>query len=107
MGESVDVSALRAGPATGFRIRALGMRHFIYEAALDASSRFAAYDFLLLYGLHKILSIRKASYHSRVRSLTLYRTGLKSAGTNGTKQRLSAWMSHKCLCHLQQRRGAS
>jgi hypothetical protein len=92
MGESVDVSAVRAGPATGFRIRALGMRHFIYEAALDTSSRFAAYDFLLLYGLHKFLSIRKASYHSRVRSLTLYRTGLKLAAPGKPHKRAAEFM---------------
>ena len=60
MGESVEVSAPRAGPAPGFRIRALGMGHFIYDPALHASSRFAAHEFHFRYGLHKILSIRKA-----------------------------------------------
>src|SRR5580765_505189 len=34
------------------------MRHFIYDAALHAASRFAAHEFLFLYGLHKILSIQ-------------------------------------------------
>ena len=57
MGESVDVSALRAGPATGFRIRALGMRHFICDAALHAASRLATHEFLFLHGPHRILSI--------------------------------------------------
>ena len=35
------------------------MRHFICNAALDASSRFAANEFLLLHGLHEILSMKK------------------------------------------------
>lgn len=59
MGESVEVSALRAGPATGFRIRALGVGHFVYDAALHAASWFAAHEFLFLSGPHKILSIEK------------------------------------------------
>ena len=67
MGESVDVSALRAGPATSFRIRALGIRHFIYDAALHAASRFAAHEFLFLYGLHKILSIQLQNERRRNR----------------------------------------
>jgi hypothetical protein len=60
MSEAVEVSALRAGPAAGFGICALKMSHFIYDAAFDATSRFAAHEFLLLYGLHKILSIEKS-----------------------------------------------
>ena len=59
MGEAVEVSAPRAGPAAGFRIRTLGMCHFIYDAAFDAASRFAADEFLFLYDLHRILSVEK------------------------------------------------
>jgi hypothetical protein len=61
MGESVEVSALRAGPATGLRVRALGMCHFIYDAALHASGRFTADEFFFFYDLHKILSVEKPS----------------------------------------------
>ena len=61
MGEAVKVSAPRAGPAAGFRIRAFRMGHFIYDAAFDAARWFAADEFFLLYVLHKILSIQKPS----------------------------------------------
>ena len=59
MGESVEVPALRASPATALRIRTLGMGHFICDAALDATRRFAADESFCLYALHKILSIEK------------------------------------------------
>lgn len=61
MSEAVEVSALRAGPAAGFEICALKMSHFIYDSAFDATSRFAAHEFLLPYGLHKILSMESLS----------------------------------------------
>src|SRR5690242_6783165 len=61
MCEAVEVSTPRARPAAIFWIRTFGMRHFIYNRAFDATSRFAAYEFVLLYVLHKILSIEKLS----------------------------------------------
>jgi hypothetical protein len=48
MGEPVQVSATRAGPAASFWIRAFDVRHLICDAALDASGGFAAYDLHLL-----------------------------------------------------------
>src|SRR5438270_11723804 len=59
MGEPVEMSAPRADPAAGFWICTFGMRHLIYDAAFDATSRFAADKFFFLYDLHKILSIEK------------------------------------------------
>jgi len=35
------------------------MRHFVYEATLYAPSWLAAYEFVLLYVLHEVLSIEK------------------------------------------------
>jgi hypothetical protein len=65
MCESIEVSAMRAGPATGFWILAFGMRHFIDKPALDASSRFAAYEFLLLCVLHEVISSCSSSDAAR------------------------------------------
>jgi hypothetical protein len=59
VGEAIEMSAPRARPPAGFWIRALEMGHFIYDAAFDTTSRFAADKFFSLYVLHKILSIEK------------------------------------------------
>jgi hypothetical protein len=78
MGEAIEVSAPRAGPAAQFRIRALGMGHFIYDAALDAPSRFAAHEFLFFYNLHKT-PFWKAFYCTRVHSHSVRGIGLNFA----------------------------
>jgi hypothetical protein len=71
MGEAVQVSAPRAGPAAGFRIFTLGMSYFIYDAAFDATSRFAADKFFFLYDLHRILSVEKPFIIAEFRSRSL------------------------------------
>jgi hypothetical protein len=41
MGESVEMPAARARPAASLGIRIFGMSHLIYDAAFEATSRFA------------------------------------------------------------------
>jgi hypothetical protein len=49
MRETVKMSAARAGPAAGLRVRVPRVSHFVHEATFEAACRFASDELLFVY----------------------------------------------------------